>query len=345
MLYPLSWVLRETFGLGVTEYWVGFTFFYAAHFINDPHFAVTYVLFYEDARERAFGDRFAPLQRLRYVLAGIVAPLVLAGWALYAVLGGSAPALGWMIQLMFLLVGWHYVKQGFGVMSVLSARRGVRYSPGERAAILAHCYAGWAYAWATPFEPGRELVEKGVVYAAVRHPTWLEPVTLVALVASTLWMIVVLVKKWRREGRLPVLTPLTGCSARCGPGRSSAASTRSFATRSPRCTGCSTCSSSGSSSATKPASARARRTSRPAPARASRSSRWLRSGSASSSSTRRPTCSTVCTRRTSAPRAHSTSARHRALAALYVFVNLHHYVMDSVIWRRDNPATRYLMAA
>ncbi len=31
-------------------------------------------------------------------------------------------------------------------------------------------------------------------------------------------------------------------------------------------------------------------------------------------------------------------------AALYAFVNIHHYFMDYVIWRRENPRTRYLRA-
>ena len=31
------------------------------------------------------------------------------------------------------------------------------------------------------------------------------------------------------------------------------------------------------------------------------------------------------------------------LAALTTFVNLHHYFMDFVIWRRENADTRYLM--
>jgi hypothetical protein len=30
-------------------------------------------------------------------------------------------------------------------------------------------------------------------------------------------------------------------------------------------------------------------------------------------------------------------------AALFVFVNIHHYFMDFVIWRRDNPETRHLL--
>ena len=32
-------------------------------------------------------------------------------------------------------------------------------------------------------------------------------------------------------------------------------------------------------------------------------------------------------------------------AAIFAFVNLHHYFMDHVIWRRDNPHTRYLFAS
>jgi hypothetical protein len=31
-------------------------------------------------------------------------------------------------------------------------------------------------------------------------------------------------------------------------------------------------------------------------------------------------------------------------AALFTFVNLHHYFMDFVIWRRENAETRYLRA-
>ena len=30
------------------------------------------------------------------------------------------------------------------------------------------------------------------------------------------------------------------------------------------------------------------------------------------------------------------------LAAFFTFVNVHHYFMDTVIWRRDNPETRFL---
>jgi hypothetical protein len=206
-LFPLSYLLRAQVGLDAAELAVGFLMFHAAHVINDPHFCVTYLLFYEDARRRALGGDIAPAQRARWIFAGIVVPIVLIGWASAAIVTRSPQTLGWMVQLMFLLVGWHYVKQGFGVLTVLSARRGVRFEPHERSAILAHCYAAWAYAWASPSVAAGEFVEKGVVYWAPARPAWLELVAGVALAASTVALVIVLAVKWRRAGGLP-LVPL-----------------------------------------------------------------------------------------------------------------------------------------
>jgi hypothetical protein len=209
LLFLLSWFLRRTIGLDSADLAVGFLFFYGAHFINDPHFAVTYFLFYEKARARAFGGEFAPLQRARYLFAGLLVPAGLIVWATTALVARSAYSLGLLIQSMFLLVGWHYVKQGFGVMTVLAARRGVRLLPRERIAILAHCYAGWAYAWASPYDPGKEVEEKGVVYTTIAHPHGLERLTQLIFLATAVVLLGVLVEKWRRERRLPILTPLT----------------------------------------------------------------------------------------------------------------------------------------
>jgi|CZKU01.1.fsa_nt_gi hypothetical protein len=208
LLFPLAWLLRRSLGLDSSELAVGFTMFYAAHAVNDPHFAVTYVLFYADARQKLRGGGLHAWQRARYLAAGVAIPLGLVAWAVAAIAKGSAVSLALMIQLMFFLVGWHYVKQGFGVMIVLAARRGVRFSRGERLAILAHCLAGWAYAWASPADAGTEVEEKGVVYTTIAHSIGLERVTHVVALASALPLIYVLARKWRREGRLPLFTPL-----------------------------------------------------------------------------------------------------------------------------------------
>jgi hypothetical protein len=209
-LFPLSWIARAWIGLDASELAIGFLAFYGAYVINDPHFTVTYVLFYEDVRRRAFG-RSSPLaQRVRYIVAGFVVPLALTLWAVLSLRFHSAEALGWMIQLMFLLVGWHYAKQGFGVLAVLSARRGVRITARERAVILFHCYAGWAFAWANPAMAARDFEEKGVVYRGVGHPRWFELCTGSVLGVSTIALVWILVARWRREGRPLPAAPLAG---------------------------------------------------------------------------------------------------------------------------------------
>src|SRR6187401_1524466 len=96
VLFPLAWLLRKRIGLDASELAVGFLTFHAAFLINDPHFAVTYLLFYKDARSRAWGDVFAPMQRARYIVAGLLAPLALLAWAIAALHTGSARAMGFM---------------------------------------------------------------------------------------------------------------------------------------------------------------------------------------------------------------------------------------------------------
>ncbi|HEX6243009.1 MAG TPA: hypothetical protein VFZ61_18980, partial [Polyangiales bacterium] len=207
-LLPLSWWLRRALGLDDAELAVGFVTFYAAHLVNDPHFAVTYLLFYRELRPRAFGQQFPPGLRASYRLVAFGAPLLLLGWIASAFWLRSAPILGALNQLMILLVGWHYTKQGFGVLSVLSARRGLRFAHSERRAILAHCYAGWAYAWASPFDPGRAVEQKGVVYTTFAHPGWLEPLTLTALLCTLPPLLWLVWRRWRERTLLPVAGPL-----------------------------------------------------------------------------------------------------------------------------------------
>jgi hypothetical protein len=201
-LYPLSFALRTMLGLDASELAIGFLAFHAAFVVNDPHFTVTYLLFYRRDVARA--------QPMRWTIAGVVVPIALAAWAIAALATRSAQTLGWMVQLMYLLVGWHYSKQGFGVLTVLSARAGVVLSARERTAFLAHAYTGWAFAWANPAAPAGEFEEKGVVYSAIAHPRWFEIGAGSAFAISTALLVAVLVARARRGDRLIPRAPLAG---------------------------------------------------------------------------------------------------------------------------------------
>ena len=340
LLFPLSLLLRRTFGLDGPELAVGFLTFHAAFVVNDPHFAVTYCLFYRDFVSRAFGGALNVGQRARYLGAGVLAPLALAVWAGVSLATKSAVALGLFIQLMFLLVGWHYVKQGFGVMLVLAARRGVRFDGRERMAILAHCLAGWAYAWANPADPGTEVEEKGVVFTTVVHPVWFERLTLAVFLSTACVLLYVLGRKMRREGRLPLVTPLTAllCSIWSWSIYSSIDPLVVYVI---------------------PAlhsvqylyfvwllrAGEARE--REGPPWFETSAR-VRLGILAVSALAlgwvlfhgAPTAldDLLVPRRARS----SDMGPTPFFAALYTFVNIHHFAMDSVIWRKDNPETRYL---
>ena len=347
LLLPLCWWLRAGLGLDDGELLVGALTFHAASLINDPHFSVTYLLFYRDARSRALGPAYRGVQRARYWLAGALVPLGLVAWAGWAIARDSPAALGAMIQLMFVLVGWHYVKQGFGMLGVLSARRGVRWARSERRVILAHCFAAWAYAWASPFDPGTRSVVQGVLYTTWPHPPGLLLITRIAFFSSALVLVAMVARKWRREGRPPALGPLA-CFAislwiwtvytRLDPllayfipafhslqylyfvgllsgGRARAAagppSFRGSVGRQLAVLGLG-------------AVALGWFLLRGAPA-------WLDS--------------LLVLPASSDPRAMAAIGPSPYLAAFTTVVNVHHYFMDSVIWRREEADTRYLLPA
>lgn len=341
LLFPLGWLLSWSIGLDTSELVVGFLTFHAVHLINDPHFTVTYFLFYRDAKKKAFGPTFAGAQRIRFLLAGFVVPVALAAWGLGAIVTHSPTGLGLMMQLMFFLVGWHYVKQGFGVLTVLSARRGARFSARERTLILAHCLFAWLYARASPFDPGSEYVEQGVVFRSLPHPPGLESMTRLLFWASTAGLVWALAEHWRRERRLPALAPLVGFLVTVWlwvvyssidplmvyliPALHSVQyfyfvwlmrknEARAF---------------EGPPHFGRPASVRLG-----ALAVSAIAIGWLLFHGA-------PAFVDTAWASTEATAAGNLGPTP-FLAAFVTFVNLHHYFMDAVIWRRDNPDTRYL---
>lgn len=210
VLLPLSWGARMAFGSDSPELVVGFTAFYGAHVVNDPHFSATYLLYYERFKQRAFGQEFARAQRLRYWLSGVLVPFILLSWSLLAIANRSAVALGMMMELMFLSVGWHYVKQGFGVFSVICAQRGVRLNSLERRALLTHCLSGWLLAWVNPSRESIEVFEKGVVYWTLRRPALLEQAAIAAFSLSTLWAGSTLYRRATGERPRPPLAAVCG---------------------------------------------------------------------------------------------------------------------------------------
>jgi hypothetical protein len=119
----------------------------AANFINHPHFAHSYQIFYRDFRTKAFGDSYPLWLRRRYLFAGVLVPILLAGFFLVGILSGNPRVLGTGANVMTFFVGWHYVKQGYGMLMVDAALKRRFFDDKEKKILLGNAYACWIASW------------------------------------------------------------------------------------------------------------------------------------------------------------------------------------------------------
>lgn len=120
-----------------------------ANFVNHPHFAFSYQLFYGSWGEVRQNIMPVDLRR-RWWFAGVIAPVLLAICLLIGallLLQGKALMLGLTLSLMGLLVGWHYVKQGFGMAMLDAALKKCYWPDAARKALLMNAYVCWGATW------------------------------------------------------------------------------------------------------------------------------------------------------------------------------------------------------
>lgn len=126
---------------------IGQALLYASFLVNYPHFANSYQLFYRNYRCKAFSGEFEASLRTRYVVAGIIVPLVLSLFFVGSVMSGKALVLGFAANMMALLVGWHYVKQGYGILMVDAVKKRQSFQETEKRIFRVNGYAVWFLAW------------------------------------------------------------------------------------------------------------------------------------------------------------------------------------------------------
>lgn len=113
-------------------------------FINHPHFIHSYQIFYAGFREKA-----APkaILRWRYLLAGIVVPVALIVFFLWCILTVDGPLMGKAANAMLFLVGWHYAKQGYGILIVESVLKRAFFTDKEKLCLRINALIVWLTSW------------------------------------------------------------------------------------------------------------------------------------------------------------------------------------------------------
>lgn len=116
-----------------------------AVFVNNPHFMASYQIFYDRFPDK-LGDRGSGL-RARYWIAGVLVPAVLAGYFAWAMIAAQPAMLGRAVNVMLFLVGWHYVKQGYGILIVESVLHRAFFSETEKKILRWNGLATWIFSW------------------------------------------------------------------------------------------------------------------------------------------------------------------------------------------------------
>ena len=172
-----------------------------AHVVNHPHFAHSYQIFYADFARKAFSPDSA--LRHRYRLAGVLVPLLMVVYFAVSLGLGSPELLGLAANVMYFTVGWHYAKQGYGILMVDAAKQGVRFGAAERRRLLWNTHLVWVTLWLAANDALSAKEFWGLTYYTLDLPD-LALHAMFALVAlSTLAVARDLFVRWR-AGREPM---------------------------------------------------------------------------------------------------------------------------------------------
>ena len=175
-----------------------------AHLINHPHFAHSYQIFYRGFARKAFRPDLGRVMQARYIFAGIVAPALLIAFCALSIARGDARLLGYGGNAMALFVGWHYVKQGYGMLMVDAVLKRRFFKDPEKKVFLVNSYVVWIFAWLSVNQAISEQQLWGLQYYTFAIPTPIIYAGALAAIGTGFASFWVLVSRFRATGALPV---------------------------------------------------------------------------------------------------------------------------------------------
>lgn len=181
---------------------VAYFMYYLSMLVNWPHFIASYQMLYQDRGRRIF-------RKPAFFWAGVVVPAVLVGIFALGFQRRDEIVFSVMVQVMFITVGWHYIKQIFGLMIVANARQNFFFTAFERRLILANFGTLWALSFLTGQASEREADFWGVKYDIVGMPTWSFTVAYALFGLTALAMLGTFLKRYLRDGSKPSNLALT----------------------------------------------------------------------------------------------------------------------------------------
>lgn len=175
-----------------------------AFLVNYPHFTISYQLLYGDYRKHLFKD-------LKYLWAGIIVPLLMVAYLAFALSTPGTDYLVYFVQFMFVIVGWHYTKQTYGVVMVTAAQKNYYFTSFEKLVLRTNMYGLWLTSFIS-FNVGAfdQPAYWGIEYTSLNFPKEslyiAYGVTAFTLIIGTITMLV----RINREKKWPPIISIIG---------------------------------------------------------------------------------------------------------------------------------------
>jgi hypothetical protein len=144
VMFPISGEQRVD---NKTIFHVSIAFATLAYLVNHPHFMASYQIMYAGFKHKLSYHKQHPSVYWRYMVAGVIVPVLLVAYFIYAFIVQDKAVFAFGIQILFFTVGWHYVKQAFGIFIMLSALKNIYYGKNIRRLLLINCWLVWMLSW------------------------------------------------------------------------------------------------------------------------------------------------------------------------------------------------------
>lgn len=141
-----------------------------ANLINHPHFAFSYQIFYRNLATTFNSVETSSALKIRYIVVGFVIPLILIAYLYNAISSQDLYLLGILANVMAFFVGWHYVKQGFGILMVDSVTQQFYFSEKFKNLLKYNAYICWIFFWLLANQNVSQLDMWGVKYYTFEAP-------------------------------------------------------------------------------------------------------------------------------------------------------------------------------
>lgn len=115
---------------------------YISFFLNYPHFTHSYQLLFSSYKHTHDRKQLRKFKQVIYIVPAIFCLVALIGFTSSQIVFFQI-----LISIMFFTVGWHYVKQGYGVLILCCNINKVSFTKHERGTLLTICYSVWLSAF------------------------------------------------------------------------------------------------------------------------------------------------------------------------------------------------------